>query len=171
MQHSELSELWRKQRRNDEDWHRQLVGSAIKLRNSVRELLNPDPSTWQDVNTKAKNEYVEIVDFYGLDKPNRGDLRNLNADSAGVLVYGIAVTFDNGPDSYPKHDIYIPVASRLMGSDPEHALFDREKESPDNNWHSDLEAFSRKLVERLKDYLSHNAFDGFEKRQKFGFIE
>ena len=170
MQHSELNALWLKQRRNDQAWHHQLVGSAISLRNSVRDVLKPDPSTWQDLNTKAKNEYVEVIDFYGLDKPIRGDVRNLSAGSAGILVYGIAVTFDSGPDSYPKQDIYIPVASRLIGDSAEYALFDRDKDSPDNNWHNDVDAFTRKLVQRLAEYLSHNAFDGFDNRQTFGFI-
>lgn len=170
MKHNELNELWRMQRQKDQKWHLQLVGSAYSLRNAVREILKPDPPVWQDFNTKANNEYVEVVDFYGLDKTRRGDLRDLQATSVGILVYGLAVTFDHGPGSYPKQDIFIPIASRLIGSNAEYALFDREKNSPDNHWENDAHAFASKLIDRFKEYLSHNAYDGFDKRQKFDFI-
>lgn len=170
MYHHELNELWLKQRRNDQNWHHQLVGSAVSLLHSIRGLLKPDPLTWKDLNSDIEHQYVEIVDFYGLDEPVQG-VKDLSANDVGVLVYGIAVTFDHGPTSYPKHRIYIPVASRLQGSSPDYALFDRGKDSPDNDWHSDVDVFSKKLIDKLKSYLSHDAFDGFDKRQKFGFIK
>ena len=171
MKYEDLNRLWQEQRRKDQEWHHNLVRTSVSLRDSVFALLAPPHETWQEFNSKMPQRYVEVVHFYGLDKPKRGHIGELSAATGGILIFGIGITFDNGLDSYPKNDIYVPVASKFITGSPLYSFFDRDKDAPDGDWTMGADSFAGKVLKRYKDYLSHDPNQGFETRAKFGFVQ
>jgi hypothetical protein len=169
MKYEELNKLWQDQRKRDQDWHHDLIRSAVALRNSVAELIAPPNETWQEFNTKATHRYVDVINFYGLKKSERGNPGALSSTGNGVLIFGIGITFDNGHDTFPKQDLFVPVACKYVVDAPVYSFFNRDTDSSDGDWVKGPDQFAVKLVKRYKEYLSHDAYQGFETRAKIGF--
>ena len=168
--YEELVALWKSQRNQYQEWELKLLRSPEFLRGSVEKVLSPPNAAWKEFKTNVPYRYVEIVDFYGRDKPMRRDPRDEAIRPDGILVFGIGVTFDHGIDSYPKQEIFIPVAARFTLSGPEFTLFNRDEDAPEQNWTKSTEEFSKKLIDRYKDYLSHDPHTGFGNKTRMGFL-
>jgi len=168
--YEDLAKLWKDQKRLDQEWELKLLRAPMSLRDSVNALLAPPEESWTELETKVPQRYVEVVDFYGREKPDRRSLQNQSIRPDGVLVFGIGITFDNGLNSYPKNDIYIPLAVKVTRDGPEFAFFKKDMDAPDQPWSRNVEEFSKKIIGRYKKYLSHDPHTGFGNKSRMGFL-
>lgn len=171
MNYTDLAELWKSRRLQYQEWQLCLLHSPKALCSALEAKLAPPAKTWKELDANTTHPYVEIVDFYGLDKAERKPLGEDAITPEGFLIFGISVTFDHGVQSYPKQAIYVPAASKLTQNGVEFALFDTHTGAPEvGSWTKDAETFCQKLIGCYKEYLSHDPHSGFSKKTKIGFV-
>lgn len=170
MEYTELVELWKKQREQYQLWEVRLTFSTEKLRKEMETALNISVNEWINHETKQKNRYVELVDFYGKEKAERKPPKADSIAPNGELVFGVSVTFDHGLNSYPKANLYIPVAMRFNQSKIEYARFDMENDCAKQEWTTDGREFCKRLIKQYADYFEHDPHSGFGRKTQIGFV-
>lgn len=171
MIYDELNSSWKTQRERYQLWEIRLLHYAKQLRDYFEERLSPPATSWINYQTKEEHNYIELVDFFGEAKPTRKNPSNTSITPDGFLAFGISITFDHGPDTYPKQNIFVPIAIRYNGQKLEHAFYDMDSNSVSEAWTADKDAFYAMFSKRLHDYLSHDPHDGFgQKKKGIGFL-
>jgi hypothetical protein len=169
MTHSEITNLWKKQRELYQLWEENLKNCAGNLRSKVEELLQPSVKHWTEFNSSASHLYVDLVDVTNDEKSQAPDFCKESFTDIGEFVFGVSVTFDYGVNTHPKFRYHVPLAVRYVEREPQYALFDIESGSP-SDWEKSLDKFSLSIVERLADYFSLDPFNGPSKQSSIGFM-
>jgi hypothetical protein len=172
MNHAELNDLLRSTREKIERWQKSLVEEAFKLFESVSARLKPDPATWPDFQTGEQNEYVALLDI--SEEPERlgGGFTKKSITNKDELFFAIQVTFDQGPQVYPKTQLYVSVAVRFRAGKPEFSFFDTQTQaarSPEQ-WNPDLSNFTEAVISEIENFLRYDPFQGPRSPSPIGFL-
>lgn len=171
MNYEELNIAWRTQREQYQLWEIRLLHHARDLRDHFEEKLNLPHTSWIAYDTKEEHSYVDLVDISDGGNPRRKSLNNESITKEGTLVFGISITFDYGPETYPKRNIFIPIAVRYKNMKPEYAIHSFEGNQPAEPWVQDKDALYSTATKMLHEYLSHDPHNGFGKPERaIGFI-
>lgn len=171
MDYEELNSLWIMQREQYQLWEDRLIRYAKQLRDYFEEKLSLPKKTWVIYDTKEEHRYVELVDFFNKNESKIKNPSNTSITPEGFLAFGISITFNHGLDTYPKQNIYIPIAIQYNEKRLEHAFFDTESNSVSEGWIVEKDDFYEKFTKKLHDYLSHDPHDGFDiKTNQIGFL-
>lgn len=170
MEYNELVELWKKQREQYQLWEVRLTFGSQKLRDQMEAALNLSVKKWLNYDTKEEHRYVELVDFYRKPKAERNPPKADSITPKGELVFGMSVTFDHGPNSYPKSNMYIPIAMRFNQNKIEYARFNTENDCAEQEWTTDGEEFCSKMIKQYADDFNHDPHAGFERKTQIGFM-
>lgn len=170
MEYNELVELWKKQREQYQLWEVRLTSSTEELRKKMEDALKIPVNEWVNQETKERNQYVGLVDFYRKEKAERKPPKSDSITSNGELVFGVSVTFEHSPNSYPKVNLYIPTAMRFSKSKIEYARFNTENDCAEQEWTTDSEEFCKRLIKQYADYFDHDPHSGFGRKTQIGFV-
>lgn len=172
MNHSELTELWKKQQERYQEWEVQLMRTAEKLRCKIEEILQPPQEGWKELDKPIRHRYIDLVDITKDDKPRGKVLSRESFTSEGELVFGLRITLDHGVQTYPKNLFHVPVVIRFVENNPEYSFFDTENWQPDQpeRWEKNLDSFCQTIISHVAEYFGYNPFDGPKKKSSIGFI-
>lgn len=172
--YAELQLLWKKQRETGQEWQFGLVRSANQLREEVEKQLGLQNPTYKVSPGKSSTRrYVDLRDMANPSAINVMDLSHRSITENGELPFGIVVTMEHGPDSYPKQSFYIPVAVRFKNHQPELTFWNTETNSPDPrvSWETSITKFSLAVIDTLRTGLSHDPFTGALAKPSIGFVQ
>lgn len=167
MKYNELNGAWQNQLQQYSLWEMKLNMSPRHIRDFLEERLSPPQKSWKHPETNEEHRYVEIFDIYNKSTPQKGSPNSSAITKKGVLVFGIGVTLDHGPDTYPKKTLNTPLCIRYKDGSLEYGFYDQNNDEAFNEWVSDKESFYEKFVKSLYEHLSHDPHNGFgEKREE-----
>ena len=171
MNYEELNNLWKNQREQYKLWENELLQHARSLRDHFEEKLNFPHKSWLEHGTNKERLYVELVDFFNKNKPERKRLDSSSITPEGSLVFGVGITFDHGLESYPKEGMFIPIAIRYKDKSLEYSIFDIEPSGSFGDWTKDKDALYLTATKMIHEYLSHDPYDGFDQpKRAIGFV-
>lgn len=171
MNYEHLARMWGEQRDKFQEWEFNLLRGPHLVRNRLEEILDLPQSTWTESENGSVHKYVELVDFYQKETVERRPPRGDSITEDGVLVFGVGITFDRGLNSFPKQNIYTPVAMRLVASGPEVCLFDRDSDRPSNEWTQSIDDFCNLLLTRYEESFKHDPYTDFNGQRRMGFFQ
>jgi hypothetical protein len=168
---SALNDLWKTQRQQYTTWFDKLNSQASALQNEVMGILQPSIIEWTSPENGHKRAYVEAYDISEKPQPVSGlGFTSKSLTDMGELIFGIAVTFEQAPKSFPKTTHYIPVAVRFMNKAPQFTFFDKKSGMTDSKWEQDIKIFANTLVDEMIKHLSFNPIDGPRTISRIGFL-
>jgi hypothetical protein len=168
---TELNDLWKRQTDQFLLWQNSLYQQAALLRNEVSGILQPTPEEWTDPKSGNKINYVELYNI--SDKPRRVFDEGFSSESLtdeGELIFGIAITFDQGLDTFPKTIRHIPVAVRFKNKVPQFSFINMQTKKPESEWDPDINIFADALVTKIASFLKFNPFEGPRSQSSIGFL-
>lgn len=165
-----LSDKWKAQEKQFEEWRVGLVREAHGLRNDVAAALGA-PEKWLSPRTREERRYVEIIDLSTDDKgPASAFSRDAITDD-GELVFGISFTFDQALNSYPKSLRHIAMATRYKNGIPEFCFWDTRENRSGTAWQRDKAVVVAEMLANLEKHLSFDPFQGIPGKTGMGFIQ
>lgn len=171
MKHTELTDLWKNQTNQFQLWQNSLDQQAAILRDEVSGILKPIPEEWTDPKNGHKLHYIELYDI--SDKPRPVFDEGFSSQSLtdeGELIFGIAITFDHGLDTFPKTIRHMPVAVRFKNKVPQFSFINMQTKNPESEWDPDINNFAEALVNKIANYLKYDPFEGPRTRSSIGFL-
>jgi hypothetical protein len=172
MNHAELNDLLKSTREKIERWQKNLFNEAFNLLESVSARLKPDPATWPDFQTGEQHEYVALLDISEEPERRGGGFTKKSITNKDELFFALQVTFDQGPQVYPKTQLYVSVAVRFRAGKPEFSFFDAQTQaarSPEQ-WNPDMNNFTEAVISELENFLRYDPFQGPRSPSPIGFL-
>lgn len=170
--YQELSDLWKAQRKQLDDWRVALAREAHGLRNDVATALG-GPDKWVSHNTREERRYVEVIELSNEEKRPAGAFSGDAITDDGELVFGMSFTFDHAPNSYPKSLYYIAMAVRYRAAVPEFCQWDTRENSPTSGtvWKREKAVVVTELLANFERNFSFDPFQGIPGRSRIGFVQ
>lgn len=171
MKYSELNDLWKLQKEQYTLWLRSLNQQAAKLRNEVLGILQPASEEWTNPDNGHKRSYVELFDISDKPQPVSGlGFTSESLTDVGELIFGIAITFDHGLQTFPKKTQYMPVSLRFINKEPQFSFFNMQTRKSESKWEPDVKVFAKTLVDEAAKHLMFDPLDGPPNRSSIGFL-
>ena len=110
MNYQDLNALHLEQVRKQNDWLTQLFQASLALRNAIENMLSP-PDHWD--HKGQPTPYVRVAKVSHGKAPEKITLNDRHANVEGAFVFGIIITFESSPKTYPKTDHWLSVGVRI----------------------------------------------------------
>lgn len=167
-----LSDKWKAQLKQFDDWRIALAREAYGLRNDIAAALGA-PEKWVSHKTSEERRYVEVIDLSTKDKEPAGTFSHNAIKDDGELIFGISFTFDHALNSYPKSLYHIAMAVRYRDTVPEFCHWDTRENCPISGmvWQRDKAMVVSEILSMLETYLSYDPFQGIPSKARIGFIQ
>jgi hypothetical protein len=169
MKYLELNALYIEAQAKQNAWLDSLYHAARLLLNQVSNDLEP-PEPWE--NEGKRHPYVSLLALPAVgNKVSKLTQTDLNSDINGVFAFGISITFEPAPMSFPKSDLWLPIGVKAFNSQIHYALWNRELNAPDEKtgWIDSVAAASAMVIQRMQDNFMFDPASDFAKRPKIGF--
>jgi len=172
MTHANLCQLWATQEERIAEWRNALLKQCTLLRDAFIAHVKTPAEPWVTPNSSEEHPYVELLYLHPERKRLKGHIPNEAVTDKGELMFGLAITLDKGPGSFPKESPYFQLAVRFNSGKAEFAFFKTEAEGAETppGWVAEIPEFVEMTVERLRDYLEFDPFERPDVRTRMGFL-
>lgn len=169
--YSDLIDQWKQQSKQYDIYHDGLSNALIALKNKVAILLG-QPVNWSWNDPKGNpNPYLAFWDFNNIEKARVCHPRGIAPNKQGELIVGLRLTLEHDANTFPKSHIWVGVCVRYNARKVEYSFYNYDLHQSDNQWSTDMDEFSEELIKRIVAHLSHDPLQGFNTKQKIGFID
>lgn len=169
MKYEELNALHIARERKKNDWLNSLYSAACALRFTIHDKLGA-PEAWDNKGTETAYIRVMKVGRDLVPTPMQHSLMVANMD--GIFVFGISITFEPGPLSYPKDNQFTAVGVKMTSGAPTYCIWDLENDAPWSmgQWAATTDEAADMVIKYFSEALT--SFDpetSFISQQKLGF--
>lgn len=170
--YTDLNELWDTQQIRWREWHQALRAQALRLRQEVETGISAPLQPWSEPRSTEQRRYVEVIDLSDERTRLRGSLPDNAITDDGELIFGLSITFEKAPNTFPKQIVHVPIAVRFSESQPQFGFYDTQCKTLESHttWETDLTVFVEALLRRVEDYLRVDPFAGPRKKSAIGFL-
>jgi hypothetical protein len=169
MKHTELNQLWKTQEERLLEWRHALREQALRFRSELAVAIEAPPD-WVDPTTGERTRYVDLLYLPPDGERIKGQIPDHAITENGELIFGVCMTFEESQTSRAREVVYVPVALRFFGGQPQFAFWSTESKEIDGGWQPALTTFIGALLERIGNYVSSDPFQGFVGRSSIGFL-
>ena len=145
---------------------------CVRLRDAFVAAVEAPAEPWVKPGSDERQPYVELLYLHPEPVRMRGHFPDGAITDKGELMFGLAITFDRGRDSFPKENPYLRHAVRVRMGQPQYAFYNltsEEVETPPG-WVSEMSKFVELMLERLENYVNFDPFTGARDRAGIGFL-
>jgi hypothetical protein len=170
--YNDLREQFINKCKRQDEWQNALTSAVYQLGIKISQRLEA-PATWVEPITNKEHRYVEVISLGDREVPSSPPKLWEEITKRGELPVGISITLDRNQKTYPKTRVFYAVAVRFSKQTVQYCLWDAERSEPSGKsvWSEDGDSFAEDIISRLKRFVEHDPFDGFDKRISVGFIQ